>query len=226
MKLFMKKSIYLFFFLLVSADIVGIYLKIDALHFICKPMLMPALLLSVLLFCEKSRNRTYILLALFFSFLGDVLLLFEQQQPVFFIPGLLFFLLAHIFYILYFFLQYKPGKNPKKTSPFIKILIALYITWLLYFLFPGLGDLMIPVIIYACVISMMLFSSIYTTVNAEKHVRFLFIAGAVCFVISDSILAINKFYKPFSLGPVFIMLTYAAAQYNLVKAFIDNNKSQ
>ncbi len=40
--------------------------------------------------------------------------------------------------------------------------------------------------------------------------------GAIVFVISDSILAINKFYTPIEKSSFFIMLTYLVAQYLIV----------
>jgi uncharacterized membrane protein YhhN len=40
----------------------------------------------------------------------------------------------------------------------------------------------------------------------------LMIGGAVLFISSDSILAINKFYEPFEFAGIAIMLTYGIAQ--------------
>ena len=41
--------------------------------------------------------------------------------------------------------------------------------------------------------------------------------GALLFVISDSVLAINKFYQPFEVAGVIIMLTYGLAQLFIVE---------
>jgi len=95
---------------------------------------------------------------------------------------------------------------------------------LLYFLFPHLGKLKIPVVIYAVVILLMLLASIHTYNNVQKEAGILFIAGAGFFIISDSLLAINKFHTPL-LFPFFIILTYAIAQYLLVKGFIQQSQS-
>ena len=46
------------------------------------------------------------------------------------------------------------------------------------------------------------------------------VAGALLFVLSDSILAINKFYMPFDLAGTFIMLTYGFAQYLIVQGAV------
>jgi uncharacterized membrane protein YhhN len=46
------------------------------------------------------------------------------------------------------------------------------------------------------------------------------IAGALLFITSDSLLAINKFYSSFTNAGLYIMLTYAFAQYYIVKGII------
>jgi uncharacterized membrane protein YhhN len=86
---------------------------------------------------------------------------------------------------------------------------------------PGLEkDLKIPVIIYACIISIMLYCSLNLPFTISKPIRTLFISGALCFIISDSLLAIDKFYSAYPFAPVLIMLTYCVAQFLIVKAFI------
>jgi len=44
--------------------------------------------------------------------------------------------------------------------------------------------------------------------------------GAGLFVISDSVLAINKFYQPFEAAGILIMLTYGLAQFFIIKGAI------
>jgi uncharacterized membrane protein YhhN len=58
----------------------------------------------------------------------------------------------------------------------------------------------------------------YNFLNAAS--RLSLISGAICFVISDSLLAINKFYTPFAGAGFFIMLTYCLAQYFILNGFI------
>jgi len=43
------------------------------------------------------------------------------------------------------------------------------------------------------------------------------VAGAVLFIMSDSILAINKFYQSFEVAGLGIMLTYGMAQLFIVE---------
>jgi uncharacterized membrane protein YhhN len=50
--------------------------------------------------------------------------------------------------------------------------------------------------------------------------------GAVLFVVSDSLLAINKFYSSFELAGVLIMLTYGMAQLLIVTGAINYIRKQ
>ena len=220
MKTMLRKNIYIIFWIIVLLEIIGLILKITSVHFVLKPLLMPVLIAATLLLSVKTSGRKKIIAALFFSFLGDVFLLFEYKTPMFFMLGLFYFLVTHIFYIAWFIQIGKPGTSTIRRHPYLVILIALYTTALLYFLMPGLGDLKIPVIIYACIISVMLYFSLRLPYRIGKTARQLLITGALCFVISDSLLAINKFYKPFPFALVLIMLTYCLAQYFIVKGFI------
>jgi uncharacterized membrane protein YhhN len=216
------KYIFLLFWIIVLLDIIGISLNFPIVHAFCKPLLMPALILSVCLLSTKSLGRKKIIAALSFSFLGDVFLMFEEKFPLCFIFGLACFLITHIFYISYFVQKKDSTGNLMKAYPFLPIIIILYTFFLLYLLFPHLGDLKIPVIVYACIISAMLYFSLQLSGKMERTNRYLFIGGALCFVISDSLLALNKFYQPFLPAPVLIMATYCAAQFLIVKGFIGN----
>jgi uncharacterized membrane protein YhhN len=74
--------------------------------------------------------------------------------------------------------------------------------------------------VYAAVICSMLLCSLHIFLKVNKPANLFYLVGAVFFVLSDSLLAINKFYQPFAFAGVFIMLTYCAAQYFIVTGFI------
>jgi len=50
------------------------------------------------------------------------------------------------------------------------------------------------------------------------------LAGAVVFIISDSLLAINKFHSSNEIFDVLIMITYIVAQYLIFKSMIISSK--
>lgn len=210
-----KWLLYLFIIDLV-AEWVAIIGNIETIRFLTKPLLL-LLLLTYVLFQDIAsiKEKTLLLAALFFSWAGDLFLLFDSRETNYFILGLLSFLTAHIFYIL-LFLKLKKALQPhRKWNPLIILLLLLYTGSLFVLLYPTLGALKIPVIIYAAVLCSMLLTALHAfslQTTAGKNV----IAGAVLFVASDSLLAINKFYQPFSAASLAIMGTYGLAQLAIV----------
>lgn len=208
------------FLLIALLHLFAIGLGYESLRTYTKPLLLPILAITVYSKTAPGRDRNIFICALLFSFLGDVLLMFEHVHPLFFIFGLVSFLLAHILYIVFFLGIGKQHNKKFAVQPVILLLVLAYGLSLLLFLWPSLGDLKIPVAVYAFVICSMLLGSIAVQKMLDKTTGMYFLAGALLFVSSDSILAINKFYQAFSIGPVLIMLTYCAAQYALSKGFI------
>lgn len=218
----LKQKIIVFIFcILVVTDLVSIAANIQLLHVIVKPMLVPALMLLLQFSSSVVIHKKILLAGLFFSWLGDVLLLFENRHPLFFILGLVSFLTTHIFYIIYF-LKIRPlHTSLLKKYPFLFVLVVLYGITLVWQLFPHLGDLKIPVVVYASVICSMLLCSLHIYYRVNSKAAVYYVVGAMAFVISDSLLAINKFYEPFVYSGIFIMLTYCAAQYFIVSGYIE-----
>ncbi|WP_106790742.1 lysoplasmalogenase [Aquimarina sp. Aq78] len=152
------------------------------------------------------------ILALLFSLAGDVLLLFVIQSQLFFIAGLVMFLLAHVMYILVFL---KKHNKHKKNKVFL-ILTVAYGVGLFYLLYPGLGDMLIPVMVYMVVILLMSNAS-YLREKRVSQVSYLMVfIGSLFFMVSDSILAVTMFYQPLPMSNIWIMTTYATAQLLIV----------
>ena len=97
-----QKKLIIAFWILALLDILGIVAGFEILHYIVKPLLIPAL--GLLLFCTDTTlpGKKLLLFGLFFSWMGDIFLLLESKHSLFFIFGLAGFLTTHIFYILYF----------------------------------------------------------------------------------------------------------------------------
>lgn len=204
------------FGLLALADIIGIAANLPFLHYIAKPLLMP--LLAIWLWQNNAAKGRYLIIAgLIFSWLGDCFLLFEKSNGLFFIFGLVSFLITHILYIAWFLSKRSTQPSLLKKQPLLAIAVPVYGIVLVWLLLPGLGQLTIPVIVYATTICSMLLCSLHIFYKVNVPANKLLVAGASLFVISDSILAVNKFYQPIPLGGVWIMLTYCAAQYCIVK---------
>ncbi len=208
------------FWIVVALDIIGIASNISTLHFIAKPLLIPVLILLLIVTKTNIPHKNLLLTGLFFSWLGDLFLLFEDRDKLFFIFGLVCFLTTHIFYIIYFLKIPSLKMSLLKKQPFLAFLVIGYGIALVWLLYPHLYDLTIPVMVYATVICTMLLCSLHIFFKVNKPASLFYLFGAAFFVLSDSLLAINKFYQPFAFAGVCIMLAYCAAQYFIVTGFI------
>ena len=212
-----NKIIIILFFTCLLVNIAGVETGIQVLQFVSKPLLMPLLMLYFMLNSRAGGGglNRWVLLALFFSWAGDVLLMFQEKIPDFFLFGLSAFLIAHVFYIVFYHrIRVKEGISGKA---WLLLPVAVYYGGLMIWLSPYLGEMALPVRIYGGVISFMLMLSLHMRYIRNKEAARWMIAGAVLFVLSDSILAVNKFFQSFSLAGTAIMITYGFAQYYIVE---------
>ncbi len=214
-------SLSLFVLSLGLVIISGIFTDLNCLNIIGKPLLMPFLASYFISFKPIKGNKA-VLAALLFSWFGDLLLMFQQNHELFFIAGLLSFLIAHIAYIIAFRSSIK-NYHLLKEKPWFILLIFIYGILFLYFLYPNLNDLLIPVTVYAIVICGMLIFAILRFKNVKTNSFWLTLLGALLFVLSDSTIAINKFLYPFSLAYPVIIASYAIGQYLIIKGLVSNN---
>lgn len=189
-----------------------------------KPLLIPFLLLAVY-FNEKFDTKNFLLVALTMSWIGDVILLFADKGELYFILGLIAFLFSHICYIILFSKQLKIYLKKSKIIFWTGVTaISIYLIVMMLILLPSLGDLKIPVFIYALTISIMLLFALKGFFNWHKPASIPILIGAFIFVISDSILAFDKFYAPIQYSSLLIMATYITAQYFIVMGILELNK--
>src|SRR6185436_2299613 len=164
--------------LVLIIDLYAIYSGNEALRYFSKPLLMPLL---VVYFIFNTRSfisslKKWVVLALLFSWAGDVLLMFESSNANFFIFGLIGFLFAHIFYIVLFDSIRVKEKFRQSLLPLLPI--AVYYLVLISLLQPHLGEMQKPVSIYGLVISIMLSFAIDLWRLKDRSVSFLIILGA------------------------------------------------
>jgi len=220
----MKKSYWLGLFIsCLIAELLLTYTGNEAMRYVTKPLLMP-LLCAYFLAAVKNIagfNRN-IIVALFFSWVGDILLMLDSGNSLFFILGLSSFLIAHIFYI--FFFHAVRLAEAIKSKGFLLIPVVVYYAVLISILSPGLGDMKLPVRVYGVVICFMLMLALHMFFIRNKKAGSLMAFGAFLFVISDSILAVNKFYTSFSEAGVLVMLTYGIAQLLIVEGAVMYNR--
>ncbi len=208
----MKKNWLIVFALTLVADLIGVYLKNETLIYVAKPLVVIALIIYFLSATAGINNgvKKFITAALAFSWLGDVLLMFDSFDKNFFLFGLIAFLIAHIFYII-FFKKIQSGERLKLKWPLI-VPVLVYYGGLMYLLNPHLGEMLWAVRVYGFIISVMFLLALHALFIKNKEAGKLMVIGALFFVASDSVLAINRFYQPFEYAGIITMLTYGLAQ--------------
>lgn len=213
-------------FLLVSAgEIVSTIIEIPLLHFVCKPALLPLLGLYYITTIREQQSTLSIavVLAIAFSWAGDVLLMFQQKGELFFMLGLVSFLSAHVFYI-FAYRQHQSGDDSKTLKGLQKVRFGFPILFagfgLLSILYNHLGPLKIPVIVYAGVLTAMALVALFRFGKTTTSSFSMVFAGAILFMMSDSLLAINKFLEPLPFEGFWIMITYIGAQYFIVRGLL------
>ena len=216
-----KKFTILFFIIVLIELLTGSTESLKNVHYLAKPAIVISLIFLVVKTSESLSKpiKKLLLLALVFSLLGDVLLLFVDQSEHFFTLGLVAFLTAHIMYVL-LFLKHRNKEN----SPYgFIVLLLIYAASLFYFLKDGLGEMLIPVVVYMLVILTMATTAYLRKNNVNVLSYGLVFLGALFFMVSDSILALNKFYQPIPWSNISIMVTYAIAQYLIVIGILKIN---
>ncbi len=212
-----QKHWILLFIIILTGDIIGIQSDNILLQTIFKPLIIPVL---IGYFLSQTSGiaihfKKWIVLALLFSWGGDVLLMFQDKKEIFFLLGLSSFLLAHVFYIVFF--HQVRVREKIKSNPWLLVVVVIYYAALINWLSPYLGDMKIPVRIYGIVISFMFMLAMHMLFIKNKEAGKWMMIGALLFVVSDSVLAINKFYQSFEVAGVLIMLAYGLAQLFIVK---------
>ena len=150
-----------------------------------------------------------------------------SSKRLYFIVGLVAFLISHLIYIVLFNKQIKPKNTRNKAVYWVGVtIIIVYLMVMLSVLLPSLGDLKIPVFVYAMVISTMLLFAFKGFLIWHKPANWYILIGAIVFVSSDSILAFDKFYSPIVMSSFFIMITYLLAQYLIVTGILKLNQKK
>ena len=202
------------------------FVGLEGISWYLKPFLLPFLLLAVIVSTE-FKTKNLLLVALFFSWIGDIILLFADQAEIYFIVGLVSFLLSHLLYIFLFLRQDKNQDSVNKGALVLGILVILsYFFGMVSLLFPKLGPLQIPVMVYAVAITIMLFVAYKRSLSWKKPAAQFIIVGAIFFVLSDSILAFNKFYQAIPQAGFWIMSTYILAQFLIVSGVLRLNQKK
>lgn len=209
-------------------DLAFIATDAHALRWYSKTLLMP-ILIAAYYWLAPQQARTaigrWLIAALVLSWLGDVFLL--QTTDIFFQLGLGSFLLAHIAYMVTF--NKAMYTHPPINAAYLRrnwlwlLLGGAYLSLFLYQL-RHIGDLLPPVVVYASVLLLMAFAALRRWGNTRRSSAYWVLVGALLFLLSDSLIALNKFLLPLPFADLYIMVLYAAAQYLIVVGCIAHDE--
>jgi uncharacterized membrane protein YhhN len=171
---------------------------------------IPVISLSALAFTTISGSRGKLLfVSLLLCAAGDIAL--ELGAGKYFIIGLGFFLIAQIMFIVTFS---RDSKMQRFMIPII-VILAIYAIAMASIMTPSLKEMAIPVYFYLVVITLM---GIFAALRASKNKLTLY--GAVSFIVSDSIIAINKFMMPVPAADYLVMVTYYLALFLITFGYL------
>ena len=182
------------------------------LHWLCKPL--TTLLIAWTVWCTPSalpRYRGWLLAGLLLSTLGDVFLMLPMDA---FVPGLASFLIAHVAYLLA--LRQRGGWFAA-AWPFAGY--ALVAGGVLSQLWPGLPEaLRPPVVVYVAVLAVMAAQALAVWWRHRDAASASAAWGGACFVLSDALLAWDRFVTPFAAASAAVLASYWLAQWGLARS--------
>ncbi len=222
----MKKTIfYSVFTIIILGSIFGNLLGFKWMDYIFKPLIMVWI---GLFFLDQGQNldqklKKFVILAFIFSWLGDIFLMFSGIAFIFFVLGLVSFLIAQVFYISSFDLSVKLNleKGFIKSNPLWLIPFVVYGLVIFFVLFSHLDLVLrfaVPVYMIA-ILSMSAMALNRKNAVSDLSFRMVFI-GSLLFIVSDSLLAINKFVVPVPLERLFVLGSYISAQYLIMRGIL------
>lgn len=179
-----------------------------ALDWATKPLLMP--LLALWVWRTSGRRELSLLVALGLAWGGDIALQFDGQ--LWFITGMVFFLCAHLRYIGTF------QRGGARVKPLVAAAYGAVFVATLILLWKPLGGMAWPMTVYA--LALITMATMAASVNRRVGL------GAMLFVVSDFLIAFRVAEVWTVPGPpIWVMLTYAAAQFLIVTGWVKRGRS-
>ena len=150
--------------------------------------------------------------ALCFATLGDVLL---DWPGNYFVPGLCAFLVTQLLYAKLFA---RDWRRPFKLNAMTKMLaigVLLFSIVLTAWMWPNLGKLAVPVMVYIGGLTLMVESALLAQFKTKWIVW-----GALLFMFSDALIGVNRFKLAVPLGDYLVWATYYAGQCGIVLGYL------
>jgi len=211
--------LHLLLLIIVIVELTGRITDVIYLEYPVKPLIMPWMAAFFLLFRKKKSLTIPVLLAFFFSWVGDNFLMFSGRNELFFYAGVGGFFLAQLCYIYIFIRFSETGERGYlQKHPLVGLLFIAYVAGIYMLLLPGLEGIMRPVILlYALSLIGMSMMALNRKGRVNRASYLLVFIGSLLFVISDSLIAVDRFHGEIPLGGFWVMLTYMPAQYLIMR---------
>ena len=201
-----------------------------SLRYFTRPLLMPVLIAFYALGAGKLVRRDwFVIAALVFSWFGDLALMIAAGNKILFLTGLVSFLIAHLFYInAYILVRDRSGVMILRDKSWLPIPIFVFLGAMLSQVLPAVNsDMWVPITVYSLVIGTMSIFALNRYKRVSDSSFWLVFIGALTFMLSDSLIAINTFLCHGSLymSGVWIMTTYIAGQYMIARGMLQNENA-
>lgn len=184
----------------IGAFVLGAWLASPALRLAGKTAPAVVLAVWVITSAPPGAFTRRVALGLLFSAVGDLVLDLGA-----FAPGLIAFLVAHLFYLSAFLAEERAPKLAR-ALPFVAFGVSL-LAWV----WGGLGPMRAPVAVYTLAICAMMARAAALIAPSRPWARWV-LAGAITFAASDSMIALDRFHARLPMAPLLILSTYWTGQ--------------
>jgi uncharacterized membrane protein YhhN len=218
---------HLIFLVIVILELIGTITGSKWLDYPVKPFILIWIAVYFLIMTKPQPYRWLVLLAFFFSWVGDLLLMFASTNEMFFFAGVGGFFLSQVTYIQAFRkFSIGPDKGLIARKPLWALPFLIYAVVIYMILYPSLEGIMKPVVALYAVSLLGMSAAAFNRMGFMDKKSFLILfTGSVFFVISDSLLAINKFATPIPSEGFLVMATYMLAQYLIMMGLLKSDKT-
>lgn len=195
-----------------------IVFELQWLHYATKPLFMILLMVFQwkMLSGLPSLFSKLVQFGLFMSWIGDIALMFDEKVEILFVVGLAAFLIAHLGYAYAFIKNVADSEDKFNIGAGIVMSIpfALVTGSFFYYMKDGLPDeLFVPVLAYTIVISLMGITSAWRKDHVQPKTFNWILIGAILFILSDMVIAVNKFVIDFDYDAILNMTLYLSGQF-------------
>lgn len=167
---------------------------------------------------EPAGYGALVVVGLCLSLVGDVALMFEGER--WFLAGLIAFLAAHLWYIAAFLVRASASEASVGGAAAIvaAAIVGLYGAAFYAWLRPHLGAMRIPAFVYMTALAAMVWTAALAWSNGPSPATRNALVGAALFLVSDTILAVDRFRRPVPGAPALVLATYYAAQWLIAQS--------